>query len=231
MSLTNKIAIVTGASRGIGLATAKLLLKKGAKVAGWSRTAPAIKHENFRAYPADLRSPASIGMAYEATTKDFGSNISILINNAGLGYKADFESLPPEQWLEMFDTNVHGLFYCSRLVIPGMKSRQEGSIINIASTSGKMGAEGFSGYCGSKFAVQGISQAMYKELREFGVKVTCVFPGAVNTSFFDRIDSIQANPNMLNPEDVAIAIVQVLETSPNCHPIDLEIRSMGPAKK
>ncbi len=231
MNLENKLAIVTGASKGIGLATTRLLLEKGAKVAGWSRSAAPIRHDNFKAYPTDLRNADSIAQAYEATVKKFGDEVAILVNNAGLGYMAAFEELPLEQWHEMFDTNVHGLFYCSRLVIPGMKQRREGSIINISSTSGRTGSEGFAGYCGSKFAVQGISQAMYKELREFGIKVTCVYPGAVNTHFFDQIDSIQANDNMLRPEDVAIAIVQVLESSPHSHTIDLEIRSMGPKKK
>ena len=230
MSLSDKVAIVTGASKGVGLATVRLLLEKGVKVAGWSRTASPVKHENFKSYPTDLRNPASITMAYEATVKKFGEDISILINNAGIGYMANFEDLPVEQWMEMFDINVHGLFYCSRLLIPGMKARREGAIINISSTSGKTGAEGFSGYCGTKFAVQGISQAMYKELRAYGVKVTCLYPGAINTHFFDNIDSIQANPDMLNPEDVAIAIGQVLESSPHCHPVELEVRSMGVKK-
>jgi NAD(P)-dependent dehydrogenase (short-subunit alcohol dehydrogenase family) len=231
MSLEGKVAIVTGASKGVGLATTQLLLEKGVKVAGWSRTAASVKHANFRSYPADLRRPDSIRMAYEATVREFGKEIAILINNAGIGYKANFEELPIEQWHEMFDINVHGIFYCSRLLIPGMKARGEGHIINVSSTSGKMGTEGFSGYCGTKFAVQGISQAMYKELREFGIKVTCVSPGAINTHFFDNIDSIQANPNMLDPADVATALVQVLESSPHCHPIELEVRSMGAKPK
>ena len=228
MNLIDQVAIVTGASRGIGLATVQVLLDKGATVAGWSRTASPLKHPRFKAYPTDLRNPASVEMAYEATLKDFGGAISVLVNNAGLGYRSNFETLPPQQWLEMFETNVHGLFYCSRLVIPGMKQRQAGHIINISSTAGRTGLEGFAGYCGTKFAVQGISQAMYKELREFGIKVTCVYPGAVNTRFFEQIDSMEANPNMLDPNDVAIAIGQVLDASPHSHPIDLEIRSMGP---
>ena len=231
MDLQDKVAIVTGASKGIGLATVELLLQKGARVAGWSRTASTLRHANFKSYPADLRSAASIGMAYEATLRDFGADVNVLVNNAGLGYKSAFEDTLPEQWIEMFDTNVHGLFYCSRLVIPGMKRRGEGSIVNVSSTAGRTGLEGFAGYCGTKFAVQGLSQAMYKELREFGIKVTCVYPGAVNTGFFDRIDSVQANEKMLRPEDVAVAIVQVLESSPHSHPIDLEIRSMGPKPK
>ncbi len=96
--------------------------------------------------------------------------IDILINNAGLGYFGLCEELPLEQWHEMFNTNVTGLFYATRMVLPGMKNQGSGHIINIASIAGLEGYQQVSGYCATKFAVRGFSDALYKEVRDKGVK-------------------------------------------------------------
>lgn len=228
MEITDKVAIVTGCSKGIGLAAVNALLSKGVKVAGWSRTAPDIKHENFKFHATDVRDIDSVNRSYNATVKDFGESIHILINNAGLGYAALIEEMPVEEWVQMFETNVNGVFYCSQMVIPKMKEMGEGSIINIASIAGKEGTPQLSGYCGTKFAVRGISQAMYKELRDFGIKVTCISPGSVQTEFFNNIEYIQVNENMMKPEDIAESILYCLETSVNYHPIELEVRPLMP---
>jgi short-subunit dehydrogenase len=228
MELTNKKAIVTGASKGIGLATVKALLDKGVKVAGWSRTAPDIKHENYHFFATDVKDIDSVNASFNATVKAFGDGIDILVNNAGLGYAALIEEMPVEEWTEMFEVNVNGLFYCSQMVIPKMKELGEGHIINIASIAGKEGTPQLAGYCGTKFAVRGISQAMYKELREYGIKVTCICPGSVQTNFFDNIDYIDVNENMMKAEDIAQSIIYVLETSTNFHPVELEFRPLMP---
>jgi short-subunit dehydrogenase len=228
MKVKDKLAVVTGVSKGIGLAVAKALSEKGAKVAGWSRTAPDLKHENFHFYKTDVKSQESVEDSYKKTVKDFGTEVDILINNAGLGFTGLIEEIPVKQWEEMFQLNVNGLFYCTRLVVPAMKAKGEGHIINIASIAGLDGTPLFSGYCGSKFAVRGISQAMYKELRDYGVKVTSVCPGSVQTNFFDNIGQIQANENMMRADDIAEAIVYTLETSTNFHPVELEFRPLMP---
>ncbi|HEY8400266.1 MAG TPA: SDR family NAD(P)-dependent oxidoreductase [Cytophagaceae bacterium] len=228
MELQGKVAIVTGCSKGIGLATVKALLDKGVKVAGWSRTAPDLRHDNFKFFAADVRNIDSVNDCYNATVKEFGENISILINNAGLGYGALIEEMPVEEWIAMFETNVNGVFFCSQMVIPQMKAMGDGHIINIGSIAGTTGTEKLAGYCGTKFAVRGISQAMYKELRDFGIKVTLINPGSVQTPFFDNIDFIQANENMMKPEDIASAIIFALETSTNFHPVELEFRPLMP---
>ncbi|GAL84989.1 hypothetical protein MYP_2217 [Sporocytophaga myxococcoides] len=228
MNLKDKIAIVTGASKGVGLEIVKVLLEKGVKVAGWSRTAPDYKHDHFRFYATDVGNIDSVNGSYNATIKDFGENISILINNAGLGYAGLIEEMPVEEWKEMFDTNVHGVFFCSQMVVQKMKELGEGHIVNIASIAGKEGIEKFAGYCGTKFAVRGISQSMYKELRDYGVKVTCIVPGSIHTNFFDSIDSISVHPNMMRPEDIAGAVLYSLETSENFHPVELEFRPLMP---
>jgi len=123
MELSNKTAIVTGVSKGIGLATAKLLLEQGVKVAGWSRSKPNLSHKNFFYAPVDVGNNGSVKAGYEQTVKHFGKKIHILINNAGLGFTAAFEDMPDEEWHQMFKTNVDSIFYCSRLVIPEMLLR------------------------------------------------------------------------------------------------------------
>lgn len=228
MELNHKVAIVTGCSKGIGLATVNVLLDKGVKVSGWSRTAPDIKHENFLFHATDVRDIDSVNAAYNSTVKAFGEAIHILVNNAGLGYAALIEEMPVEEWIQMFETNVHGVFYCSQMVIPKMKEMGVGHIVNIASIAGKEGSPQLAGYCGTKFAVRGISQAMYKELRDYGVKVTCISPGSVQTGFFNNIEYIQVNENMMKQEDIAEAIVYCLETSLNLHPVELELRPLMP---
>jgi NADP-dependent 3-hydroxy acid dehydrogenase YdfG len=228
MDLNQKVAIVTGCSKGIGLATVKLLLDKGMKVAGWSRTAPDLKHPGFKFYATDVSDIDSVNAAYNATIKDLGDTVHALINNAGLGFASLMEEMPVEEWEQMFAVNVHGVFYCSQMVIPKMKESGEGHIINIASIAGKEGSPQLAGYCGTKFAVRGISQAMYKELRDYGVKVTCISPGSVQTNFFDSMEIFNVNDNMMKAEDIASSIVYCLETSVNYHPIELEVRPLMP---
>jgi NADP-dependent 3-hydroxy acid dehydrogenase YdfG len=227
MDLKNQVAIVTGSSKGIGLATVKALLSKGVKVAGWSRSETAIDHPNFNYYQADVGNQESVAAAFAKTKNDFGT-IAILINNAGLGFTGNLDELPMEHWHAMFNINVNGIFYCSRLVIPEMKKLGYGHIINISSIAGMTGIEGMSGYCATKFAVRGLSGAMFKEVRNFGIKVSCVYPGSVNTNFFDSIESVQANANMMKPEDIAGTIIHFLETNPNYLPVDIEVRPLKP---
>ncbi len=231
MDLSNKIAIVTGVSKGIGLATTKLLLDQGVKVAGWSRTSPKIKHENFTFIPVDVSANESVKAGYQKTIAHFGSQISFLINNAGLGYEGMFEEMKDEEWHQMFRTNVDSIFYCSRLVIPEMKKMDFGHIINISSIAGTNGIAGMAGYCGTKHAVRGISHAMFKELRNFGIKVSVIYPGSTKTNFFDEINSVTTSDNMMMPEDIASTIMHVLSTPPNYHHIDIEVRPLRPKGK
>ena len=228
MNLKGKLIIITGVSKGIGLATAKALLETGAIVAGWGRNKPAIDHKNFHFFPTDVQSQNSVEDAFKDTTQQFGADIFGLINNAGIGIAGKFEELPVEDWHSMFRTNVDGIFYCTRLVLPEMKRLESGHIINICSIAGTTGIEEMSGYCATKHAVRGISQSLYKEVRNFGVKVTCIYPGSVQTNFFDNIDSVTANENMMQPEDIASTILHALQSSPNYHHVDIEVRPLMP---
>ena len=228
MDIKNKIAIVTGASKGIGLATTQMLLERGVKVAGWSRSKPELEHPNFIFVKVDVGNADSVASAYKETVEHFGNNVTILINNAGLGYEGAFIEVTDEQWHTMFRTNVDSIFYCSRAVIPQMSKLDDGNIINISSIAGTNGIAGMAGYCATKHAVRGLSQSMFKELREFGIKVTCIYPGSTKTSFFDEFTSVTSNDNMMMPEDIASTIVHVLETSANYLPVDIEVRPLRP---
>ncbi len=231
MELSNKIAIITGVSKGIGLATAKLLLQNGVKVAGWSRTPPDITHKNFAFFQVDVSNSESVKKGYKQTVDKFSNQIDILINNAGLGYEGLLEEMSDDQWHQMFKTNVDSIFYCSRLVIPEMKKMDTGHIINISSIAGTNGIAGMAGYCGTKHAVRGISQSMFKELRNFGIKVSVIYPGSVKTNFFDDISSVTTSNNMMMPEDIASTILHVLSSPPNYHHIDIEVRPLRPKGK
>jgi len=131
----------------------------------------------------------------------------------------------------MFDTNVHGLFYCSKIVIPEMKNLGEGHIINIASIAGTNGVENMAGYAATKHAVVGISHSLFKELRNDGIKVSCVCPGSVKTHFFDDLEGVNAHDNMMKPEDIASTILHILKSPPNYFHADIEVRPLMPKGK
>ena len=229
MNLTGKNAIVTGASKGIGLATIKTLVEAGMNVAGWSRTAPDFTHERFHHIAADIATYEAVQQAFTQTTKALGSNyIHVLVNNAGLGYQGAVEDMPLDEWHRMFDVNVHGLYYCSRMVIPEMKANDEGHIINISSIAGTNGVETMAGYAATKHAVNGLSHSMYKELRNHGIKITNIMPGSVQTEFFNNVPSVTAHNNMMGPDDIAGTILYVLQTSGNYHVVDVEMRPLKP---
>jgi Short-chain alcohol dehydrogenase of unknown specificity len=231
MDIKNKVAVVTGVSKGIGLEVVKILLEKGSIVAGWGRNEPDLDHENFHFFKCDVAQEASVDAAFRKTTEKLGKDIRILINNAGFGIAGPTETFSSEDWKAMFDTNVHGIFYTTKRLIPAMKKADEGHIINVASIAGLNGVNQFAGYVGTKHAVRGISHSLYMELRDFGIKVSTIYPGSVQTNFFDEIPGLNAHENMMRPLDVATTIVQTLETHPNYFVADVECRPLRPKGK
>ena len=231
MDLTGKVAIVTGASKGIGRATVEALLARGAAVAGWGRSAPeGLVHDRFQFFACDVRDEVAVAEALTNTVRELGPEIHVLVNNAGLGISGPVDGFKSEDWKLMFDTNVHGTFFCSRAVLPQMKRQQLGHIINIASIAGTTGIENMAGYCASKFAVRGFSQSLFKEVRNDGIKVTCVSPGSTQTNFFDDIPGATANDSMMSPVDIAGFIIYSLETPFNFHVVEVEMRPLQPKK-
>ncbi len=233
MELKNKIAVVTGVSKGIGLELVKKLLEEGAKVYGLGRN-NSLQHPNFFFIQTDVRNIGEVNAAFDQILKENNHQVHVLVNNAGLGYFGYLEDMPVEQWHEMFDTNVNGIFYCTRRVLESMKKQGLGHIVNISSIAGLEAYPQVAAYSSTKFAVKGLSEALYKEVRDFGVKVTCVYPGSVKTDFFRNSPSIQPHDYMLMPEDLAQVILQALQTPNNFHQVNLEIRPLqpkGPIKK
>ncbi len=227
MELENKIAVVTGVSKGIGKATVEALLQAGTKVVGWGRTAPhGIISNDFLFVPCDVRKVNDVAKAINITTDKWGEKIDILINNAGLGYFNLMEEITLMQWDEMFDTNVKGTFLCCKVILPLMKKNKFGHIINISSIAGTQGIPEGTAYCATKFAVRGFSQSLFKEARPHNVKVSCVYPGSVKTEFFKNYPTITTNDDMMKPEDIASSLIHILQTPENILPVDLELRPM-----
>lgn len=223
MDIQNATAIVTGASKGIGLSIAKALIDEEVTIACWSRTPPeSFNHNNFHHFETDLTEETSVEKSFNRTVEELGDNISILINNAGVGYRGRIEEMPSDRWRYLFDLNVHGIFYVTKRVIPGMKERNTGHIINIGSGAGTNGIAEMSAYCGTKYAVNGITESLHKELRDFGVKVSCLSPGSVDTGFSS------SKKNKLKPEDLAASIVHMLKCPKNFHYTDVQVRPLQP---
>jgi NADP-dependent 3-hydroxy acid dehydrogenase YdfG len=212
MDLTGKVAIVTGVSSGIGRATAEALLARGAAVAGWGRKLPEdLDNERFLFFECDVRDEHAVAEAFTNTQRELGPEIHVLVNNAGLGVFGPIDGFKSEDWHAMFDTNVNGLFYCTRAALPQMKKQHAGHIINVASLAATAGTANLAGYCATKYAVRGFSDALFKELRPDGIRVTCVMPGSVETNFNGAQPGADPDPYKMQPEDIADAIIHALE--------------------
>ena len=223
MDTEKKLAVVTGASRGIGLAISKVLTENGMIVAGLSRNTPDdFSHPNFRHFSTDLTIEESVDKAVQKVHDSFAGSVSVLVNNAGVGYRGNMEETPSDKWRYLFDLNVHGLFYISKRIIPEMKKAGMGQIINISSGAGTNGISGMSAYCGTKHAVVGITESMHQELRDFGIKATCLSPGSVDTGFSS------SKKNKLKPEDLAKAVLHIIQCPQNFHYTDIQVRPLQP---
>lgn len=227
MELNGKVAVITGTSKGIGYQAAIKLLEKNCIVYGLGRTKTEINHPNFTHLTCDIRNEEEVEACFKSILEK-EKCIHILINNAGLGYFGGLENMPSEQWHEMFDTNIHGMYYCLKQAIPSMKANTYGHIINIASTAALEGMPQVSGYCATKWAVKGLSESLFRELRDFRIKVTCVYPGSTKTDFFRNSPGIKPHDYMLMPEDIALGLVQALEMPDNFHTVNWEIRPLQP---
>ncbi len=229
--LKGKYAIVTGASKGIGFEVVQQLLAAGVKVAGWSRSGTSLVHPSFSSIKVDVSDYNQVVAAHQASVDFLGGSAHFLINNAGYGVVGSIDELSMEDWHGMFNVNVHGLMYCTKVVVPEMKAMDQGHIVNISSIAGRNPVANMSAYVATKHAVTGFGHSLFMELRDWGIKVTNVYPGSVATNFFDDISSISANENMMRPQDVAKSIVDLINSHENYLPVDLEIRPLRPKGK
>jgi 3-oxoacyl-[acyl-carrier protein] reductase len=192
LDFSGRTAVVTGGAAGIGLAVAQRLHAGGARVSLWDRDATALASAAAALGPAhtvalDVADASAVDAAAKASAAALG-RLDVLVCSAGItGPNTTVEDYPVDAWRQVFDVNVHGLFYCNRAAVPLMKRNDYGRIVNIASVAGKEGNPNASAYSASKAAVIGLTKSLGKELAKTGIRVNCVTPAAVRTAIFDQM--------------------------------------------
>jgi 3-oxoacyl-[acyl-carrier protein] reductase len=215
-SLKDKVALVTGAGKGIGKAIAIALAKEGAHVALLARTEADVKAVAKEAESlgvkasyacANVSNRAQVEAAINKLQADLG-NVDILINNAGTGTFGKFLELEPDIWENQVKVNLFGVYYTTRSVLGQMIERQTGDIVNISSTAGKTGSAITSAYSASKFGVFGLSESLMQEVRKHNIRVTALAPSTVVTDLAYSADLIKGDPErVMHPEDFAEFII------------------------
>jgi len=238
--LKGKVAVVTGASRGIGYCIAERLLKEGAKVYICARNAQVLKQslEKLRAQGAvEVEGLAADVGRYEdcrelihTAARHFGG-IDILVNNAGIGIMKPVDQLTPEEWDATIHTNLSGVFYCCREAIPIMRQRGGGYIFDISSLAGVNPFPGGSAYNASKCGLNGFSEAMMQDVRYDGIRVSYIMPGSVDTDFGGAPGSRRHDSWKLSGEDIAKAVVDLYTYPGTSLASRIEMRPSQPPRK
>jgi 3-oxoacyl-[acyl-carrier protein] reductase len=218
--LQGKVAIVTGASRGIGLAIAHRLAMLGATLGICARNASTLKSAaeelerggtKVLATQADVARSSDVNSLVQQVEQSLGP-IEILVNNAGIGYFAPIQDAFEENWDAVLDTNLKSVFLLSKAVAPGMMRRKSGHIINIGSLAGKNAFPEGGVYCASKWGLLGLGACMAEDLRSYGIRVSTVCPGSVATDFTPH--SGKDHSKLLQPDDVAHAVAMIVTQGP-----------------
>lgn len=222
-NIAGKNAIITGAGRGIGRATAIAFAKEGIHVGLIGKTTSnleAVAAElreydvNVSIATADVADNESVTAAVEQIKSELGP-IDILINNAGIGKFGKFLELTPEEFKQIIDVNLMGIYYVTRAVLPEMIERQTGEIINISSTAGQKGAPVTSAYSASKFGVLGLTESLMLEVRKHNIRVSALTPSTVATDLAFAENLTDGNPDkVMQPEDIAEMMVAQLKLHP-----------------
>jgi 3-oxoacyl-[acyl-carrier protein] reductase len=228
MSLTNqtqRTALVTGSTRGIGKETTLLLLKKGLNVIISSRSQDSVdnvieeildkfpsKKENILGLKCDVSKHSEVKTLVDVSVKRFG-RIDVLVNNAGIVYFKSIMDTTEEEWDKTIDTNLKGVFLFTKEVLPYMIENKSGVIINVSSGAGKYGFPNLSAYCASKFGVIGLTESVAKEVTDYNVKIMAICPGGVDTKMIKDIVKVgynASNRNLIKPEEVANKIYDMI---------------------
>jgi NAD(P)-dependent dehydrogenase (short-subunit alcohol dehydrogenase family) len=242
MSLTGKVAIVTGSGKGVGREICRKLLTLGTRVIAVSRNEDDLKTLDLETeeiqittgtslikVPGDVSVQETAEAAMNIAKEEFGK-VDILINNAGVGIYESLENLTIEDYDTTMNSNMRSTFLFTKAVLPIMKENQYGHIVNVSSVAGKKGLPNETIYCASKFAQIGFAQALDYEVRPYGIKVSSVCPGGINTNFAigtGRTSHDPALEKFLDAEDVVKAIVFILEQSPKSRIIEVIMRPIS----
>jgi 3-oxoacyl-[acyl-carrier protein] reductase len=235
LDLNGKVAIVTGSTKGIGVALARRLVDAGASVTISSRSQGDIDMvveqlgERTFGVVADVSDPAACQRLIDATVERFG-RLDILVNNAGHGIMKPMAEMTVQEWQAQVDVNLGGVFYSSKAALAHLSATGDGFIINIASLAARNPFAGGTGYNASKFGLLGLTEAMMQDIRHDDVRVSLVMPGSVNTQFQGR----EQNPERgwkLEADDCARAVMQILSYPKEAHVSRVEMRPSQPPRR
>jgi NAD(P)-dependent dehydrogenase (short-subunit alcohol dehydrogenase family) len=235
MTISGKTALITGGTKGIGLAIAEALAKEGANVFICSRHRDEVEEavgrlgENAAGKLCDVRVEDQVKAALDSCQRRFGG-VDILVNNAGIGYHGKtVDQTSPEEFRATLETNLFGVYYFCHHAIPMMRERGGGYIINISSLAGQNPIPGMAAYNASKFALNGFSEAMMQEVRHDNIKVSYICPGSVNT-FFGGDTPTDDQSWQIQPDDIGQIVVDLLEMNERALPSKIEVRPSRPPK-
>jgi NAD(P)-dependent dehydrogenase (short-subunit alcohol dehydrogenase family) len=232
--LENKVAVVTGGSRGIGRALAAALAAEGATVVLTARAAEAAERaareigHGAVGIACDVRHHDQVARLFERVASTAGGT-DVLINNAGIGIFGPAADMSPDDWRAVIETNLNGPFYCCREAIPQMRRRGGGDIVNISSLAGKNPFADGAAYNASKFGLIGFSEALMQEVRHDRIRVSYVMPGSVATGFAGH--AVEDDAWRIAPEDVARVVLDLLAFPERSLPSRIELRPSRPPRK
>lgn len=238
MDLNGKTALITGGSKGIGYGVAEALVKEGMNVTITARTESEVEAAAERlsetgpgralGVTCDVRDFSEQQRVVERTVGEFG-NLDVLVANAGVGHYAPIGEMTAEQWRDVIDTNLTGVFYSVKASLDALK-KGGGYIINISSLAGRNPMAGGAAYNASKFGLNGFSEAVMLDLRQDDIKVSYIMPGSVATHFNDHSPS-EKDAWKIQPEDIAEIVLSLLRMPARTLPSRVEVRPSKPPKK
>lgn len=237
-SLDQKVAVVTGGSRGIGLSIAEALLAAGASVVITGRDAAQLDRARSHlgagngapvtAVDGSVATPADASRMIQTAVDRFGG-LDVLVNNAGVGIFTSVAAMSTQEWDSVIGTNLTGVFHCCHAAVPHLLRRGGGWIVNISSLSSKNPFSGGAAYCASKAALNAFSESLMQEVRQDNIRVSCVMPGSVSTGFGGRGQAGEEDWK-LAPDDVAEVVMDLLRHPARSLPSRVELRPSRPNK-
>jgi len=223
VGLKNKVVVITGASSGIGKAAAIKFARKGARVVLAARRTGKLEElkelicsfdESCICVKTDVTKEEEVTGLFDEAENKFG-RIDVLVNNAGRGLKSEVCDISYEDWLSVIDTNLTGVFLCTREAVRRMKQKKtKGHIITVSSIAGLFGGPTYAAYCASKHGATGFMRSLKWEVRKYGIKVSTIYPARVDTEFFDIYKKRPHRRQMLSAEDIADYLVAIVSRSP-----------------